>query len=110
MPFIKRNDQGQICGVSLTPQNDHIESADEDAPELDAFVRQLADAQGMISGTDMPLVRVLEDLIDLLIDGGIIRFTDLPEAAQSKLMNRRRLREALRPGLDLLDDGEKSII
>ena len=109
MPFIKRNDRGQICGISLTPQDGHLKSTPEDAPELEAFLQQLEDAQGLISGTDMPLVRVLEDLIDLLIDREVIRFTDLPDAAQRKLMNRRRLRAALKPGLDLLDDGERSI-
>ncbi len=110
MPYIKRDAQGQICEVSLTPQDGHILSTLEDTPDLELFLQQLDDAQGKISGTDMPLVRVLEDLIDLLIDREVIRFTDLPEAAQSKLMDRRRLRAALKPGLDLLDDGEKSTV
>ena len=38
------------------------------------------------------MVRVLEDLINLLIDNGVIRITDLPEAAQQKLLERGALR------------------
>ncbi len=109
MPYIKRNELGQVCAVSLTPQGGHIQSTREDAPELELFLEQLEDDQQRISGTDMPLVRVLEDLIDLLIDREVIRFTDLPDAAQNKLLKRRHLRAALNPGLDLLDDSEKSI-
>lgn len=109
MPYIKRDDQGQICEVSLKPQEGLVLSTQDDASELERFLQQLEEAQGHISGTDMPLVRVLEDLIDLLIDREVIRFTDLPDAAQGKLMDRRRLRAALKPGLDLLDDGEKSL-
>jgi len=109
MPYIKRDNQGQICEVSLMPQEGLELSTQEDAPDLESFLQQLEEAQGKISGTDIPLVRVLEDLIDLLIDREVIRFTDLPDAAQSKLMARRRLRAALKPGLDLLDEGEKHL-
>jgi hypothetical protein len=39
------------------------------------------------------VVRVLDDLVNLLIDKNLIRFTDLPVAAQRKLIERRGLRE-----------------
>jgi hypothetical protein len=41
----------------------------------------------------------------LLVEQGVIRFTDLPDAAQDKLLNRRELR-GKRQGIDLLDDGD----
>jgi len=109
MPYIKRDCLGQICSVSLSPQKDHSKSVAADSAEVELYLRQLEDASDLIAGTDKPLVRVLEDLIDLLIDREVIRFTDLPQAAQNKLMTRRQLRAALKPGLDLLDEGEKSI-
>ena len=49
--------------------------------------------------------RVLEDVINLLVDQGTIRFTDLPEAAQHKLLSRRELR-GHRNGMNLLDEGD----
>ncbi len=38
-------------------------------------------------------MRVIEDLIDVLIERGAFRFTDLPEHAQEKLLKRRGLRK-----------------
>jgi hypothetical protein len=43
---------------------------------------------------------VLEDVIDVLITRGVIQFTDLPEAAQSKLLERRETRANLKDRLD----------
>jgi hypothetical protein len=45
---------------------------------------------------------VLEDLIDVLITRGVIQFTDLPEPAQAKLLERRETRASLNNRLQLL--------
>ena len=64
-----------------------------------------------LSETDTSLVRVLEDLIDVLITRGVIQFTDLPEAAQAKLTERRQTRASLGKRLDLLpDEGDRGLI
>jgi len=55
-----------------------------------------------LSRSDTSLVRVLEDLIDVLINRGVIQFTDLPEAAQAKLLERREARATLSKRLQLL--------
>ena len=57
-----------------------------------------------LSETDVGLARVLEDLIDVLITRGHIQFTDLPQAAQAKLLERRQTRATLGKRLDLLSD------
>lgn len=57
-----------------------------------------------LSQTDASLARVLEDLIDVLINRGVIQFTDLPDAAQIKLLDRRQTRAELANRLDLLPD------
>lgn len=57
-----------------------------------------------LSETDADLARVLEDLIDVLITRGVIQFTDLPEAAQAKLLERRQTRASLPHRLELLSD------
>ncbi len=60
-----------------------------------------------LSETDTDLARVLEDLIDVLITRGVIQFTDLPEAAQAKLLERRQTRATQTHRLELLpDDGD----
>lgn len=55
------------------------------------------------------MVRVLEDLIEVLMSKGIISITDLPQAAQSKLINRTQARLTL-SGLErLIDDEDEGI-
>ena len=58
------------------------------------------------STLDVEFIRVLEDLIDTLIEKGVLRQTDLPEAALEKLNQRKGLRHHVSDELDLLDDDE----
>jgi hypothetical protein len=68
-------------------------------------------APNPLSQTDTGLARVLEDLIDVLITRGHIQFTDLPEAAQAKLLERRQTRANLSHRLDLLpDEGDRGLL
>jgi hypothetical protein len=61
-----------------------------------------------LAESDITLARVLEDLIDVLITRGQIQFTDLPVAAQAKLLERRESREALTHRLELLPGDSES--
>ncbi len=61
-----------------------------------------------LSETDTGMARVLEDLIDVLITRGHIQFTDLPDAAQAKLLERRQTRANLTHRLNLLPDEKDS--
>lgn len=54
-----------------------------------------AEIRNRLYESDLELIRVLEDLIDVLIGKGVIVLTDLPEAAQMKLAERRNLRSHL---------------
>jgi len=46
--------------------------------------------------TDLSIVRVIEDLADLLISKNIITFQDLPDKVREKLITRKQLRSKLR--------------
>lgn len=103
--YIKRDANGQIESVSQKP----IAGFDEELPagsaELKTFLGT-SEASKALSESDLDMVRVLEDLIDLLIDKNVIQFTELPEAAQKKLLSRVSVRSKMREALDLLgDDG-----
>ena len=52
---------------------------------------------------------MVEDLVSLLADRGVILFTDLPDQAQRKLLLRGRLRSRLGDGNPLVD-GEDAIL
>jgi len=71
------------------------------------FRSEVSSQANPLSQTDAGLARVLEDLIDVLINRGLIQFTDLPAAAQAKLLERRQTRASLVNRLELLpDDGD----
>ena len=106
MPYIKRDAQGAIMAVSQTPDDGFDESVEASVGELVSFLAQWRTEQDDLDKSDLGLVRVLEDLIDLLISKNVIRFTDLPEAARQKMQQRQRLREGLVTRLDLLFDEE----
>lgn len=55
------------------------------------------------------MIRVIDDLIQVLIEKRVFCITDLPPAAQDKLKNRNQAREAL-GGLSHLIDEESGLI
>ena len=63
-----------------------------------------------LADSDAGLARVTEDLIDILINRGVIQFTDFPPAAQAKLLERRQTRATLSRRLQLLDEDDKGLI
>lgn len=69
---------------------------------------QPPEALDRLASSDQALIRVLEDLIETLVSRNVIHFTDLPEAAQTKLLERRSLRRSLN-GLQLLQEDEQKL-
>lgn len=103
MFHITRNPDGSIASVARHEQPGS-EPMDDTHPELQQFLRPAA-PEGF-DAVDADFVRVLEDLIDTLIQHNVIRHTDLPPAAQRKLLLRKGLRTRMQGALDLLgDDG-----
>lgn len=106
MIYAKRDADGAVVAVSREPvEGDGWAEAAADDEAVIAFGRRIAESANPMNSSDLGLVRVLEDLIELLIERSVIRFTDLPQPAQYKLMERRGAREALKQGILLDDDG-----
>ncbi|MGB6241102.1 MAG: hypothetical protein WBF69_01335 [Castellaniella sp.] len=59
-----------------------------------------------LSDLDSGFIRVLEDLIDALINNGSLRLTDLPPQALEKLNQRKSARQRLHDALDLIPDDD----
>ena len=105
--YIKRNHTGAIVAVSKEPSVEFAEFIDRDAPELLQFLHSGKTLEQLaLEQSDQTMARVLEDVVGLLVEQGVIRFTDLPEAAQIKLLARRELR-GKHQGIYLLDDGDQ---
>ena len=108
----RRNADGRIVALTrqtLSPQRivmGNWQAVSANDPEVEAFVHDVTRQADALSQTDIGLARVLEDLIDALINRGLLQFTDLPEAAQAKLLERRQTRASLGHRLQssLLDD------
>ncbi|AFJ01877.1 hypothetical protein Q7C_706 [Methylophaga frappieri] len=107
MAYIRRNAQGEITALFDSPQPDATEFVSPNSPELLHFLgdsNSTDNARVLLSSSDMALIRVLEDLINTLIDKGVILFTDLPLAAQEKLSAREKIRDHLSSLEDLVND------
>lgn len=107
MFHVLRNPDGSIQQVSKVPLI-NSEPLEENDPELGAFLVN-APTQPSFGTADAEFVRVIEDLIDVLITKNLIMHTDLPDAAQKKLMFRKGLRSRLHGALDLLDSDDRVI-
>lgn len=109
MVYVDRNDNGQIIGVFNAPQTDNSQYISPQEPELIEFLGQSKrheDVQTILTASDMAMVRVIEDLVNTLIDKGVILFTDLPEAAQTKLVQRKKIRHHLNSLENLMNEDE----
>lgn len=107
--YLRRDAEGDIASISRTPTADHPEPSPSDRADVLTFLRRLSPRNQALAESDLSLIRVIEDLIDVLIHKDVLRFTDLPDRVQSKLLERRKLRGSLR-SLDLLGDDQDDTI
>ena len=113
MLYVLRDDNNQVCAVSNNPLSNEWEQAKMDDESLKLFLQNNPEiSTSIMESSDADFIRVLEDVIDLLIDKQIIQFTEFPDVVQAKLLTRRRYRESLRSNADttrLLEDGDNTI-
>lgn len=106
MPYVLKGNEGSIIGVSQAKVSEpgwvDVEAGSTEYLDyLDAAIKK----EDQFRESDIQLARVLEDLISLLIDRDFIRFTDFPDPAQKRLIERQGLRSN-RNDLNLLDDSD----
>jgi hypothetical protein len=112
MLYVQRDADGKVSGVSVNPQGSAESPLPTDHPDVLEFLARHGDqaaAAAALAATDMNLARVVEDLVALLADRGVVLFTDLPAEAQRKLLLRERLRARLGE-INPLVDGEDAIL
>ncbi|HEX9768939.1 MAG TPA: hypothetical protein VGA50_07155 [Kiloniellales bacterium] len=113
MPYVTRDPDGRITALHADRNRDAQEELAADHPDLLSFVGchvRLAEIQSGLEASDLELIRVLEDLIAVLIDNGIIKLTDLPLAAQKKLANREELRAQLGGLCDMAGESDEILL
>jgi hypothetical protein len=92
MPFVKRDEQGEVIAVSQESGPGFTEELAIDDPTLVAFISSVGGEGSTLADSDLDLIRVVEDVVELLIAKGLILFTELPENAQQKIMRRQQMR------------------
>ena len=114
MPFVKRDDNGQVLAIYREIAAGAEEYLKPSHPSVQEFLQQnvgttsqeLSDKPAMVE-SDLDMIRVYEDLTDLLLSKNFVMLTDFPPAAQDKLMRRKRLRSSLSPITELLDGADE---
>lgn len=103
MLYVVRDDSGTIVLVSRIPLS-NAEAIPLGSKILAEFVGLPADMDRFYN-LDYEFIRVVEDLIDVLINKNLLRMTDLPAPAQRKLSQRKAVRDD-RGGLSGLLGGD----
>jgi FMN phosphatase YigB (HAD superfamily) len=112
MPYVARDDQGQIIDAQERETASVHEQVALDDPELVSYLNGRsddeapADIRAELEASDLELIRVIEDVITVLIDKRIFMLTDLPAAAQQKLARRYNLRSKLSDLGGIISDHE----
>ncbi|PKK88014.1 MAG: hypothetical protein CVV64_20645 [Candidatus Wallbacteria bacterium HGW-Wallbacteria-1] len=98
MPYIERSTDGKIIGLRTVAGPNFIEAKSLTDDEILDFLKDNLDnkfLKSLLANSDAGLIRLLEDLIDLLTKKNLILFTELPEKAQEKIIEREQIRKKI---------------
>ncbi|MFJ4346220.1 tryptophan synthase subunit beta [Pseudomonas sp. NPDC089401] len=97
MIYVQRDHEGRLLRVEPSPFAEHTEVLTADHPEVKVWYSDdvVENSLRQLKQSDLDMIRVLEDLIDVLTTKGVLSITDLPAGAQAKLLNRSSARKAL---------------
>ena len=112
MFYVQRDQQGALVRVEAVAYAEANETLPADHHEIQAWFANdvIETSLKQLKHSDLEMIRVLDDLIQVLTSKGVIRVTDLPPAAQAKLMDRTQAREALGGLSHLIDEDESGLI
>lgn len=102
MVYVQRDEAGRLLRVECAPFEGMSGMLAVESDELEGWLRTQEEVRRRLDdlqSSDREMIRVLEDVVGLLVERDIIRFTDLPEKARVKLDERAVARaeiEALR--------------
>lgn len=110
MPYLQRDVSGRVIALLAEPTAQATEFASAAHSEVRAFLGSGAQELGseevaahpeddsarrQFAEMDGSMIRVIEDLLDVLIGKHLILLTDLPMDAQRKLLARKETRRSL---------------
>lgn len=91
MPFVKQESSGNIIAIQLEKSAGIDEELQPDHPGIGLFLYGnigSVDARQKLIALDQEMVRILEDLIDLMDRKDQFEMAELPRVAQERMMSR----------------------
>jgi hypothetical protein len=107
MIYVERNEKGEIVSLQRDADKPGMECKQSMDIEIFDFLggSQSFDMKSqLLASSDTEMVRILEDVIDLLVSKNLIMFTELPEAVQQKIRVRKRIRQGICQESIIVDD------
>ena len=104
MLYVERSADGRIIALHNAPTPAAQEQRSLMDEEVLDFFNGTESWKQLMLHSDLGAVRIVEDLIDLLISKNVLNFTELPEHAQQRIWERKRLREKIVSQDLLVDD------
>jgi hypothetical protein len=99
MPFVKRDAAGRVTSLHREQDSQDLQYLPLDHPDVVGFLEPIGErrsqGRGELLKSDLEMIRVFEDLTDILMGKNVVVLTDFPPAAQDKLMRRKRLRSSM---------------
>jgi len=103
MFYAERDQDGTIIAIRRDPGGDNVDSQPLSEQETEEFLASEFGRDSyemLLRAADQKMIRVLDDLIDVLVRKNIIMLTDLPDEARQKLGSRQDVRRRMH------DDGD----
>jgi len=112
MFYVQRNAEGELTRVEAASFAEATDTLPADAHEIQEWYANevVENSLNTLKLSDIEMIRVLDDLIQVLTAKGVLRVTDLPPAAQAKLLDRNRARVTLGGLSNLIDDEETGLV
>ena len=98
MFYAERDRDGIIIAIRRDPGGANVDSEPLSEQETQEFLASdfgRNSYEVMLRAADQKMIRVLDDLIDVLVRKNIILLTDLPEEARQKLGSRQEVRRRM---------------
>jgi hypothetical protein len=108
MLFIERDAKGAITAIRKGgvqgPGQEPVSLLDQEVLSFLSTTGEIEPLTHLLMSSDASMVRVLDDLVDLLIAKKVILFTELPLEAREKILGRKRLRAQMVGDHLMVDD------
>ncbi len=105
MFYAERDQEGLIIAIRTNPDGKNVDTDPLSELELEEFLASEFGKDSyelLLRAADKKMIRLLDDLVEILVRKNIIMLTDLPDEAREKLGNRQAVRRRMHEdGVDL---------